>query len=525
MPRLWLFDFENNNPKQLVEGMGISIVQTANSFSLVYTGTGGEGEQGPPGPTGSVGPQGPPGPTGTAGATGAQGPQGIPGAGAGVIPFLVVAANDAPTGTKQTAAYVCDGVADQVQINAALAALPDNGGKVYLSEGTFNITSMILVKKDSTSLIGAGVGNRSAAAQGGAGTMIKAATGLTGTVILVQNAANDTPVASVTIRDINVDGNVIGSGVEGIIFKSNQGLLDHVYVHSCTGDGIVLEGYDGWELYDTIVSHCLSSHNHGHGLNLNTDAADSRVLDCTIYTNSGSGVRVAVGGSQIVGGQFYNNEYGVLLDGGGSWTMLSDIKIENSRKEGVYFNAGTTGMEYVNIVGCTFRYNGKMTDNAYSHIGGTGNQQCSNVNISGNRFSGRPLQSPDNKGRYGIDMWNTSGAKYWNVAGNSFAQPTANHFGTGAIRNNGLDCKVRANQGAPDSGYMSTGTITNGNNSVTITHTLPYTPTVNEIQITPAGNPTTDPGHWWVSGIDNNSFDVNTRNGVTGTFVFGWKLS
>lgn len=440
---------------------------------------------------------------------------------------FVVAASDAPAKIKAAADYVCDGTADQVEINAALAALNADWGMVLLTEGTFNVAASVTIQKHSTMLMGHGTGNRSSAAQGGRGTFIKAATGLTTAVILVQNATNDHPVYGVTIRDLNVDGNSVGIGVDGIVFKSNQGLLDHVHVHLCTGDGIQLEGYNGDELYDTVVRHCISSHNSGAGLFLNTYAADSRVLDCTLYTNSGDGLKVKAGGCQAVGGQYYNNSgNGLRFDGGGSFFMLSDVKIENSGEEGIYFNAATTGMEYINIDGCTFRYNGKDQDATYPHIGGAGNQQCSNVNISGCRFSGKPDLSPDNKATYGIDIWNANGPKYWLVSACVFAQPTANHFRTGAIRNAGLNCKVRNCQGVADSGLTGSATIPSGSTSVTVTHNLPYTPTAADFTITPTNNPTNDPGDFWIDTFTSTQFNINVRSnpGASGA-IFQWKAS
>jgi len=54
-------------------------------------------------------------------------------------PTLVVAASDASDASKGRADYVCDGVNDEVQINAAINALPADGGRVFLTEGDFNL--------------------------------------------------------------------------------------------------------------------------------------------------------------------------------------------------------------------------------------------------------------------------------------------------------------------------------------------------------------------------------------------------
>jgi len=54
---------------------------------------------------------------------------------------ILVAASDAPDSVKSAADYVCDGVADEVEITAAINALANKGGRVQLSQGTFTYSS------------------------------------------------------------------------------------------------------------------------------------------------------------------------------------------------------------------------------------------------------------------------------------------------------------------------------------------------------------------------------------------------
>lgn len=54
-----------------------------------------------------------------------------------LIPKIIVAASDAPSDWKQRARFVCDGTDDNVQIQAAIDALPASGGRVELSPGNF----------------------------------------------------------------------------------------------------------------------------------------------------------------------------------------------------------------------------------------------------------------------------------------------------------------------------------------------------------------------------------------------------
>lgn len=70
---------------------------------------------------------------------------------------LVVAASNASPRSKLGADYVCDGTADEVEINAAIAALPSSGGKVVLTEGQFNIAAHIInLAKPNVALVGQG---------------------------------------------------------------------------------------------------------------------------------------------------------------------------------------------------------------------------------------------------------------------------------------------------------------------------------------------------------------------------------
>ena len=52
--------------------------------------------------------------------------------------------------------YLCDGTADQVEINAAITALPATGGEIVILDGTYNITAKIDVTKDNVSIRGNG---------------------------------------------------------------------------------------------------------------------------------------------------------------------------------------------------------------------------------------------------------------------------------------------------------------------------------------------------------------------------------
>ncbi|MCI5605584.1 MAG: right-handed parallel beta-helix repeat-containing protein, partial [Clostridia bacterium] len=73
---------------------------------------------------------------------------------------IVVGASDSKyySDYSYSANYKCTGTADQGQINSAIAALPSNGGKIVLLEGTYNISGSINVNKPNVTIEGMGNG-------------------------------------------------------------------------------------------------------------------------------------------------------------------------------------------------------------------------------------------------------------------------------------------------------------------------------------------------------------------------------
>ncbi|WP_243670103.1 hypothetical protein [Methanoculleus chikugoensis] len=60
-------------------------------------------------------------------------------------PTIIVAASDSSAASKAGADYICDGIDDQYEIQAAIDALPPaRGGTVQLTEGTFKCSGNIL---------------------------------------------------------------------------------------------------------------------------------------------------------------------------------------------------------------------------------------------------------------------------------------------------------------------------------------------------------------------------------------------
>jgi len=156
---------------------------------------------------------------------------------------FVVAASDASADSRQFADYLCDGTADNVDINAAITAA--GAGKVELSEGTFACTSRInLDGKSPLSLIGSGIPSFS---QNKAPTLLTFTLGSAGNCIDVDNTASAT-TGPCHIADI---------GIEGVANCTN-GIALGTAAHLCNFDRILINGTFSNAGY---TSHSNSSQN------------------------------------------------------------------------------------------------------------------------------------------------------------------------------------------------------------------------------------------------------------------------
>jgi len=89
-----------------------------------------------------------------------------PTAAVGRTATYVVAASSSPAHVKRQADYVCDGVDDQVEIQAAIDASPE-GGTVALTIGDFIISGTINLNKRGIHLFGVKSGAYQPIAGGG----------------------------------------------------------------------------------------------------------------------------------------------------------------------------------------------------------------------------------------------------------------------------------------------------------------------------------------------------------------------
>jgi len=205
----------------------------------------------------------------------------------------IVASSDAPTHVKAEADYVCNGVNDEVEIQAAIDSLPaepHGGGHVHLSAGTFNIYDTIYLRR-RLRLSGAGLGV----------TFLKLAAD---TDMFEHSAASS--LTWCVLEDMYLNGdNHVGRGI-----VSDDHLLDlyiqRVAIMHFDGDAIYTSFAWGWEIVESVIEFCT-----GNGIVVDTqDLGDSygpKIANCKIIDNEKNAILLVTRGDSSADGALIVN--------------------------------------------------------------------------------------------------------------------------------------------------------------------------------------------------------------------------
>jgi len=443
---------------------------------------------------------------------------------------VLVAASDATEASRGAAAYVCDGVADEEEIQAALDSLPDDGGRVVLSEGTFEIASTIHIDRDGVTLEGLSIGERGDAVTDGLGTRLAATASLTGEILLVQHRDDARPSVGIILRDLSLDGRSDDLGgaspIDGVHFRSHEGGLHNVRVHKCSGSGIRIHGYPNWDTYDTQLIGCMSRFSGEHSIYLDDDSPDLHLIGCILAFSGLDNLLIRSGSQQIMNCHMYAaGRHNIHFDNAGSRSKILGCKIENAVENGLLINANDDGWPGdIQVIGNGFKSNGLGADNGYDHvlIQGGGPTAAKRTTLVGNSFSWIQIGANPNRPRYGVHL-DGVGAQGTLVTSNSFGPNS--HFGSGQIRDASDPAEpaiVRGNLNWVTE-RQGTASIASGATQVVVNHGLSTTPSLANLQVTPT-NSLGASSRWWISDPTATTFTlhVDTEPGDGGA-TFAWQ--
>lgn len=245
------------------------------------------------------------------------------------FPFVTVG----PAGTF--ADYVCDGLADDVEIQSAINALPSTGGSVFLKAGTYNFTNQVSRSIQYVKIFGEGYA----------------------TILKWQDNTNPSSVGLIktynfwTISDLQMDGNKANnSGGYGIyIYQSTRVIIENLYIGNCADDSIRINGAVSPNMAHANKFSNLYIRDGGaygiNGINSSPDnqfvniwvgvcnagmhigAAACFLTNIHLWGNTTNGLEIAASDVRVTNGYYETNGGAGITLTGTFGTPIKDIKI------------------------------------------------------------------------------------------------------------------------------------------------------------------------------------------------------
>lgn len=222
--------------------------------------------------------------------------------------------------------YLCDGTADQTEIQSAISSLPASGGKIILLEGTYNLSNYININKPNVMIEGMGMGAttlnytgsyyvmismtkqfcaltqltvKESSANGAVGVYINGSEAKHCTVSDVELIVPKSFAVNVTQRDADLYAHIksvyVHDGMVGIHINSRRCIVEGCYATNFTDTCINVEGS-----YNKICNN--------YAINGTGQAGDYTSSQHTIYIHS-TGTYNDISGNYILG-KTYTNEGG-----------------------------------------------------------------------------------------------------------------------------------------------------------------------------------------------------------------------
>lgn len=244
---------------------------------------------------------------------------------------LVIAASDSKDVTN--ADYICDGVADDVQINAALAALPTRGGQVKLMEGTFNLAAKISITRSNVVLSG----------QGAASTKLVLGNGVNDNMIGIDDLELGS-YTDIVVENLWLEGNSANqTGNQAGIFIGNtiqRFIIRNNYIH----DTKISQIYDDGADYGLIADNYLDTVSVGASYGNIEGVGDYTVIrgnTCVAGDYAGISIYNDSAGRVIVEGNKVINSAGYGIESLSDMSIIVNNQIVDSGDYSIYVHGST----------------------------------------------------------------------------------------------------------------------------------------------------------------------------------------
>jgi hypothetical protein len=301
---------------------------------------------------------------------------------------IFIAASDSLAAEQARADYICDGTADDVQIQAAIDAMP-NGGKIVLASGDYEIASTVHIRQ-WLHISGAGMDTwHSGGDVEQHGSHLKLADGANCNMFELHPTADDHPYNLPRFEHMAIVGN-----------KDNQSVATHAF-YQHPGSGIDMRFYgiwfDSWkgspivltQYWDHSICSCVCEHADTYFISVEPEvgvSAPTEIWVTNCYIKNTNGGIVTNGDYEIVGIHFIGN-YAVVGSAYSSDMIhlinASNVVIGNNNLAGHGSNNSAVYLENVGSVAIT----GNIFYGGDRHISTGGTDDISRLTISGNVFT------------------------------------------------------------------------------------------------------------------------------------------
>ena len=235
--------------------------------------------------------------------------------------------------------WTCDGTDDQQEINKAIHAMPASGGAVYLLEGTYNISDVLL---EGETLKGIVPHTKTAIIGAGAGTVLR---GTSGTSYVIQASS----VNSILVSRLRIDGsNGCNTGIRWTSVTNSK--IDKVCVENMSSVGIRFRNSSS----NNIISNSKIQGNYDFGIEIISSCENNIITGNNIQGN-GAGIHTSTFYHNIITGNNIqgNTGNGITFYTDSYYNIISGNNIQGNGGNGIILNwpAGLNAIFGNNIQG------------------------------------------------------------------------------------------------------------------------------------------------------------------------------
>ena len=222
--------------------------------------------------------------------------------------------------------YLCDGTADQTEINAAITALPATGGEVVILDGTYNIKASINIPKDNVSIRG-----------NGNATILKR----------MFNSSVQEGIITLTnrsgckISNLQVDGNKVSyTSINNCGIYLSSSSRNVVTGNTCDNNafGIYLSSASS----NTVTCNTCN-YNSVYGIYLSSASSNTITGNTCNNNNSGVYLNSSSSNNTVTCNTCNNNSYGIYLSSASSNTITGNTCNDND-SSGISLNSSSSNV-------------------------------------------------------------------------------------------------------------------------------------------------------------------------------------